>query len=271
MPHRATETAPDVREKPRGIARSTCRLEWRKGEDADIEAGLTETTVRVRHRSLALLPSARMDLASWDAIREIIESLPTDLGEAMAMRRMRRGESPIKRLLLEALEARQLLAAEFEPNDDAATATPLDFSSNGGWQSVTGRIEETSDVDMFRLQLVQGQDSRDRFSTTCRPTPMASCQRSTCSTNPAGCSRHRAPWATKLSMVAPRTGDYFIRASSAYELGTYLGNYAFPYLVVSSSGQLEAEPNDSIANGKLRRLRLLGQHLLADRWRFRAI
>ena len=75
---------------------------------------------------------------------------------------------------------------------------------------------------------------------------------------------------TKLLMVVPRTADYFIRASSAYELGTYLGNYAFPYLVISSSGDLEAEPNDSIATANSGGRIFLG-NISADRSRFRAI
>lgn len=139
----------------------------------------------------------------------------------------------------EALERRLLLAAEIEPNGTAASATTLPRGD-----AMEGSISSTQDVDFFRVALNRG----DRFSinTANINAPLFS------PTLPPGLEILDSSGRTLVTsndgdaaqVVAPATGDYYVRIASQNAFGTFVGPYGMQSSYTAAPNNTESEPND---------------------------
>lgn len=143
-------------------------------------------------------------------------------------------------LFLETLERRQMLAAELEPNESTATATTV-----AAGDTLEGRLSRTTDVDFFVTSLNQGQRfaidtfniNAPRFDPTLPPgLEILNSDGETMATSHDG---------RTISIVAPATGQYFVRITSENAFGTFVGDYGMQSSVGAAPTQAESEPNDN--------------------------
>ncbi|MCS7468168.1 FG-GAP-like repeat-containing protein [Stieleria sp. ICT_E10.1] len=147
-----------------------------------------------------------------------------------------------RKLQTETLEKRQLLAAEIEPNDVPASATALPRGD-----VLEGTISSTRDVDFFRVDLNRGDRfsintfniNAPRFSPTLPPglEILDSSGRTLVTSDDGDTAR----------LVAPATGQYFIRVGSENVFGTFVGPYGMQSSYTGAPANFESEPNDTLA------------------------
>lgn len=142
-------------------------------------------------------------------------------------------------LRAEVLEPRLALAAEIEPNDSLALATPF----GTGNETHTGRLSSLGDRDYFQVVLGQGDRLTANYSkpSTFDPEVIGAVE----ILDDAG--RVLATKVTNLQAEAlvPKAGTYYVRTSPENEYGTFTGNYVLGTSVSVFSGTIESEPNDT--------------------------
>ncbi|TWT93212.1 FG-GAP repeat protein [Stieleria varia] len=135
-----------------------------------------------------------------------------------------------------------MLAAEIEPNEATVDATVFVAGD-----VLEGRLSRTDDVDFFRTTLLQGQRflidtfniNAPRFDPTLPPGLEI--------LNDAGETMSTSFDGRDISLVAPSTGQYFVRITSQNAFGTFVGDYGMQSTVNNPATRTEAEPNDSVA------------------------
>ncbi|QDV43538.1 FG-GAP repeat protein [Stieleria neptunia] len=147
-----------------------------------------------------------------------------------------------RKLQAETLEKRQLLAAEIEPNDVPVSATALPRGD-----VLEGAISSTRDVDFFRVDLNRGDRfaintfnvNAPRFSPTLPPGLQIQ--------DSSGRTLVTSDDGDTARLVAPATGQYFIRVGSENVFGTFVGPYGMQSSYTAAPGNIESEPNDTLA------------------------
>ena len=142
------------------------------------------------------------------------------------------------RAQFERLEARQLLAAEIEPNGTFASGTTLPDN-----EILQGNISSPADVDYFRANLDVGERFHvNTFNVNAppfSPTLPPRLEVFDASGNRVVESSDGRP----IDFVAGVSGNYGIRISSASEFGTFVGDYAMQSTITPAGTDVESEPN----------------------------
>ncbi|NND96024.1 MAG: hypothetical protein HKN47_01695 [Pirellulaceae bacterium] len=143
---------------------------------------------------------------------------------------------------LEQLEARRLLAAEVEPNDDLATATAV-----AAGDTLEGTLSSASDVDYFVTTLASGERfivdtfnvNAPLFSPTLPPAIEVF--------DGIGNLIDVTTDGRDIAFVAPSAGSYAIRIAGQNAFGLFAGEYAMATTQSAAPGDAESEPNNDNA------------------------
>ena len=144
-----------------------------------------------------------------------------------------------RKLFVESLEDRRLLAAEIEPNNTLATATDFFGAAN----TLTGWIDNVNDVDYFTTLLSSGDTLRLRYSINDWEAPafLPSME----ILDATGVVKARSPDGHAFSFTATADGTYALRLIASNSFGIYTGEYSIAANVDGFIGLTETEPNDT--------------------------